>query len=99
MSSKGQNRQRRRGEALQKKVRESLGLEAPLLYDPPGGWHYGFPKPYNPLPGESLSETLVRDGYPRSDAEGAAGMHVRFFGCGKKIDLALRNLTKQWSKK
>jgi hypothetical protein len=33
-------------------------------YDPPEGWMYGFPKPYRPLPGESLTDTLRRDGYP-----------------------------------
>jgi hypothetical protein len=34
------------------------------LYDPPEGWRYGFPKPYKPLPGETVEETLKRDGYP-----------------------------------
>lgn len=34
------------------------------LYDPPEGWRYGFPKPYNPLPNESVEDTLRRDGYP-----------------------------------
>jgi hypothetical protein len=36
----------------------------PNTYDPPEGWRYGFPKPYRPLPGESLAATLRRDGYP-----------------------------------
>lgn len=35
----------------------------PLMYDPPGGWKWGFPKEYKPLPGESLVDTLKRDGY------------------------------------
>lgn len=34
------------------------------IYDPPSGWQFGFPKPYKPLPGETLAETLKRDGYP-----------------------------------
>lgn len=38
------------------------------LYDPPEGWRFGFPKPYRPLPGESLLNTLVRDGYPEKMA-------------------------------
>jgi len=38
-----------------------------LLYDPPSGWLYGFPKPYRPLPGESIEETLRRDGYPEKE--------------------------------
>lgn len=35
-----------------------------MIYDPPSGWKYGFPKPYKPLEGEALSSTLRRDGYP-----------------------------------
>lgn len=34
------------------------------VYDPPSGWQFGFPKPYKPLPGETLADTLKRDGYP-----------------------------------
>lgn len=41
-------------------------------YDPPSGHRYGFPKPYAPQPGESILDTLVRDGYPREDAEQVA---------------------------
>ena len=36
------------------------------FYDPPEGWRYGFPKPYAPLAGEDLLDTLRRDGYPDS---------------------------------
>jgi hypothetical protein len=36
------------------------------LYDPPSGWQFGFPKPYEPLEGESIEDTLKRDGYPES---------------------------------
>lgn len=35
------------------------------VYDPPEGWKYGFPLPYLPRDGETLSDTLLRDGYPR----------------------------------
>jgi hypothetical protein len=49
------------------------------LYDPPSGWLHGFPKPYKPRPGESLQDTLLRDGYPKEDAEWAS-KHCRFFG-------------------
>lgn len=48
-----------------------------LLYDPPSGWRYGFPKHYRPLEDETLDETLVRDGYPEKDAELGA-KHCRF---------------------
>lgn len=37
------------------------------MYDPPSGWKYGFPKEYKPLPGETLEQTLIRDGYPASE--------------------------------
>ena len=35
------------------------------LIDPPSGWMYGFPKVYNPNPGESLENWLQREGYPQ----------------------------------
>lgn len=33
-------------------------------YDPPEGWRHGFPRIYKPLEGESIEDTLLRDGYP-----------------------------------
>lgn len=51
-----------------------------LHYDPPGGWMYGFPKEYRPLPGESLRETLLRDGYPQKEIDALGdNLHTRFF--------------------
>lgn len=38
-----------------------------LLYDPPSGWKYGFPRPYKPRKGETLAQTLKRDGYPEHE--------------------------------
>jgi hypothetical protein len=52
--------------------------KAVTLYDPPSGWQYGFPKPYNPLLGESIEETLRRDGYPEDMLELAK--YTRFIG-------------------
>lgn len=49
------------------------------MYDPPDGWRYGFPKVYQPLPNETLAETLVRDGYPARDATFGATF-CRFIG-------------------
>lgn len=40
-----------------------------LIYDPPSGWKYGFPKPYKPLSNETLVQTLLRDGYPERELE------------------------------
>jgi serine/threonine protein phosphatase PrpC len=51
-----------------------------LIYDPPGGWRYGFPKPYKPLDGETLAETLLRDGYPQAEIDNGMAEHCRFIG-------------------
>lgn len=50
-------------------------LSNSLIYDPPSGWRYGFPKEYLPLPGETLRETLLRDGYPQHEID-ALGDHL-----------------------
>lgn len=49
------------------------------IYDPPAGWKYGFPKQYKPLPGETLAETLLRDGYPQREIDNEGAKHVRFW--------------------
>lgn len=49
-----------------------------MMYDPPSGWKYGFPKPYLPLPGETLKETLLRDGYPEDAFFDGLVKYVRF---------------------
>lgn len=49
------------------------------LYDPPSGWRWGFPKAYEPLPDESLEDTLRRDGYPEKEIEWGGAEHVRFW--------------------
>lgn len=53
------------------------------LYDPPSGWLYGFPKPYEPLPGEQLRDTLIRDGYPKKEASWAS-RHCRFWQASER---------------
>jgi len=50
-----------------------------LLYDPPAGWRYGFPREYLPLPGEELKDTLLRDGYPQKEIDCGGAEHVGFF--------------------
>ena len=52
----------------------------PLIYAPPVGSNYGFPKPYRPLPGETLEQTLLRDGYPQTEIDQGGAKHCRFFG-------------------
>jgi len=51
-----------------------------MLYDPPSGWRYGFPKIYKPNPGESLEDTLRRDGYPELEISQGMANYVRFIG-------------------
>lgn len=48
------------------------------FYDPPSGWQSGFLRQYLPFEGESLAQTLIRDGYPPKDAEWAS-QHCRFW--------------------
>lgn len=50
------------------------------FYDAPSGWRYGFPKEYKPLPGESIEETLRRDGYPEKLIEQGMARYCRFWG-------------------
>lgn len=50
-----------------------------LMYDPPGGWKYGFPRPFEPKPEETLTETLIRDGYPLAEIAAGGARHVRFY--------------------
>ena len=51
-----------------------------MLYDPPSGWKYGFPKEYKPLPEESIEDTLLRDGYPQEEINWGGAKHCRFIG-------------------
>jgi hypothetical protein len=50
------------------------------IYDPSSGWKYGFPKEYKPIEGETLEQTLVRDGYPSSEFDQEGKVYwVRFW--------------------
>lgn len=62
-----------------------------MIYDPPSGWMYGFPKPYKPLPGETLVQTLLRDGYPQKEIDKGNGSHVRFLGTREELDATESN--------
>lgn len=61
-----------------------------LIYDPPSGWMYGFPKPYKPLQGETLEQTLLRDGYPQKEIDRGGAKHCRFIGSKEELDDLLR---------
>lgn len=56
-----------------------------VLYDPPSGWMYGFPKPYAPIDDETLVQSLIRDGYPESEAE-FASQYCRFIGSKEELE-------------
>lgn len=49
-----------------------------LMYDPPGGWKYGFPKPFKPELDETVEETLRRDGYPEDHLDQGLGKYTCF---------------------
>lgn len=49
------------------------------MYDPPGGWRYGFPRTYLPKPGEALTDTLLRDGYPQREIDNGGAKYCRFW--------------------
>ena len=57
-----------------------------MMYDPPSGWRYGFPKEYNPLPGEVLEQTLLRDGYPQKEIDWGGAKHCRFIGPQEELN-------------
>jgi len=61
-----------------------------MIYDPPNGWMYGFPKPYKPLPNETLEQTLLRDGYPQHEIDNGGAKHCRFIGPYERL-LALKS--------
>ena len=56
------------------------------IYDPPSGWRYGFPREYKPLPGESLEQTLLRDGYPQKEIDNAGADYCRFWEISRKLN-------------
>ena len=37
------------------------------MIDPPSGWKYGFPKPYNNPDNLPIEEWLIKNGYPASE--------------------------------
>jgi len=49
------------------------------IYDPPSGWQYGFPRQYLPQPGETIEETLLRDGYPQREIDNGGASHIQFW--------------------
>jgi hypothetical protein len=57
-----------------------------ILYDPPSGWRYGFPRPYEAVEGESLEQTLLRDGYPQLEIDNGGAKHCRFISSKEEME-------------
>lgn len=61
-----------------------------IIYDPPSGWRYGFPKPYKPNDNETIEQTLLRDGYPQEEIDAGMAKHCRFIGNQEELDNLFR---------
>ena len=67
------NRQR-----LQKKRKKTilkpnnLEVKGKFYVDPPSGWLYGFPAPYNQSTDGTIEEFLISKGYPKKDVKWAS---------------------------
>lgn len=44
--------------------------------DPPSGSRYGFPKPFDPAPGQAIDDWLLANGYPQSEIDKWHGRNV-----------------------
>lgn len=53
------------------------------IVDPPSGWRYGFPRVYDPKPGQSYEKWLLEKGYPKADME-LALKHSRYWEMGEE---------------
>ena len=51
-----------------------------LLIDPPSGWRYGFPKPYDNPENIPLEEWLLANGYPQNEIYNHGAKYCRFLG-------------------
>ena len=50
-----------------------------LLIDPPSGWKYGFPRPFDKKDDQTLGEWLVENGYPQSLIDQGMTRHCRYW--------------------
>lgn len=50
-----------------------------LIIDPPSGWRFGFPRPYNNPNNLPLEDWLRQEGYPEYELEWGAAKHCRFW--------------------
>lgn len=57
----------------------NLEVKGKFYVDPPSGWKYGFPRPYDMKNDGPLREFFIKNGYPEKDATWAAN-NCRVFG-------------------
>ena len=50
-----------------------------LIIDPPSGWKYGFPRPYDNPSNIPIEQWLVEHGYPQEEIDRTGLPYVRFF--------------------
>ena len=55
------------------------GFEVVMIVDPPSGWMYGFPRPYNPKKNESDEKWFARMGYPQRLIDRGMLAHLRWW--------------------
>ncbi len=54
-----------------------------ILIDPPSGWKYGFPKPFDNPDNKTTEEWLVENGYPEKEFNSEGKAHwVRWIETG-----------------
>lgn len=49
------------------------------IIDPPSGWKYGFPRPYDIKVDQTLEEWLIENGYPQSLIDQGMTRHCRYW--------------------
>jgi len=49
------------------------------VIDPPSGWKYGFPRPFDKRDDQTLGEWLVENGYPQSLIDQGMTRHCRYW--------------------
>lgn len=57
--------------------------------NPPAGGKYGFPKPFDPAPGQSIEDWLRADGYPQSEIDQWNGAPCKIWGEPEKDPVRL----------
>lgn len=51
---------------------QDLEIKGKFMVDPPNGWKYGFPRPYNDKTDGPFKDFLIKNGYPEKHATWAS---------------------------